>query len=77
MSMVSHDMCTPLSSITAAQNSLTKGVCGELPERASRKLNDARGNVNRLLTLLTTFSNYTALGNKLRFSTLDPSHSAT
>lgn len=52
MSMVSHDMRTPLSSIAAVQTALCAGEAGEIAERARTKLADARGNVDRLLSLI-------------------------
>lgn len=52
MTMVSHDMRTPLNSILAVQTFLIGGIFGKLPDRAEQKLQDARGNVTRLLVLI-------------------------
>jgi signal transduction histidine kinase len=52
VSMVSHDLRTPLTSVQASLTLLSEGVMGELPQRAHREIANAEGNTSRLINLI-------------------------
>ncbi|HEY9678241.1 MAG TPA: ATP-binding protein [Drouetiella sp.] len=52
ISIASHDLRTPLSSISAILTILTSGGKGELPERAGQVLNKADASLARLMDLI-------------------------
>ncbi|RTL39826.1 MAG: PAS domain-containing sensor histidine kinase [Candidatus Melainabacteria bacterium] len=52
ISIASHDLRTPLSSISAVLNVLTSGGKGELPERAGQVLQKADASLERLMDLI-------------------------
>ena len=52
LSMVSHDMRTPLSSISVTTEMLTAGALGELPPKANEQLQVVVRNCDRLLALI-------------------------
>ena len=52
ISIASHDLRTPLSSISAILTILTSGGKGELPERASQVLTKADASLERLMDLI-------------------------
>lgn len=51
ISMVSHDLRSPLTSLAAMLSVLDSGVLGELPEKAQRRVRSAQANVERLMHL--------------------------
>jgi len=52
LSMVSHDLRSPLSSIFGTFKLITAGAFGSIPQSASEKINESIANVNRLLGLI-------------------------
>lgn len=52
LSMVSHDMRSPLTSIVGTFKLVTAGAFGKLPDPALEKVQAVSGNVNRLLSLV-------------------------
>lgn len=52
MSMVTHDLRTPLTSIRSTMTLLNEGVLGELPPRAAKKVGAAENSANRLIALI-------------------------
>lgn len=53
MSMVSHDLRTPLTSVQASLTLLSEGVLGTLPARASKEVSTAETNTTRLINMIT------------------------
>ncbi|MBX9689646.1 MAG: HAMP domain-containing histidine kinase, partial [Candidatus Obscuribacterales bacterium] len=52
VSMVSHDLRTPLTSVQASLTLLSEGVMGALPARAQKELANAESNTSRLINLI-------------------------
>ena len=52
VSMVSHDLRTPLTSVQASLTLLSEGVLGELPTRATKEVRNAESNTTRLILLI-------------------------
>lgn len=52
VSMVSHDLRTPLTSVQASLTLLSEGVLGALPGRAQKEITTAENNTNRLIGLI-------------------------
>ncbi len=52
VSMVSHDLRTPLTSVQASLTLLSEGVLGSLPARAHKEVTNAENNTNRLINLI-------------------------
>lgn len=52
VSMVSHDLRTPLTSVRASLTMLSEGVFGELSGRAQKEVNTAENNAARLIHLI-------------------------
>lgn len=52
MSMVSHDLRTPLTSVQASLTLLSEGVLGDLPVRAKKEVVNAESNTGRLIHLI-------------------------
>jgi len=52
VSMVSHDLRSPLTSIQTFLDLLESGICGELNEKGQRKLSSANRNIDRLIGLI-------------------------
>jgi PAS domain S-box-containing protein len=52
ITMVSHDLRTPLTSVQTFLNLLETGICGELNEKGQRKLVSANRSVERLVDLI-------------------------
>lgn len=52
LSMVSHDMRTPLASIALSAEMMTEGAAGELPEKARKQLTVVSRSCDRLLLLI-------------------------
>ncbi|MBX9720619.1 MAG: PAS domain-containing sensor histidine kinase, partial [Candidatus Obscuribacterales bacterium] len=53
LSMVSHDLRTPLSAILVTSTMLSEGAYGETPSLAAQKLSSVINDVNRLLELIS------------------------
>lgn len=52
VSMVSHDLRTPLTSVQASLTLLSEGVLGALPARAVKEVTNAENNTSRLINLI-------------------------
>lgn len=52
VSMVSHDLRTPLTSVQASLTLLSEGVLGSLPVRAHKEVTNAENNTTRLINLI-------------------------
>lgn len=52
VSMVSHDLRTPLTSVQASLTLLSEGVLGTLPPRAQKEVLNAENNTGRLINLI-------------------------
>ena len=52
VSMVSHDLRTPLTSVQASLTLLSEGVLGSLPARAHKEVTTAENNTTRLINLI-------------------------
>lgn len=52
VSMVSHDLRTPLTSVQASLTLLSEGVLGSLPVRAHKEITNAENNTSRLINLI-------------------------
>lgn len=52
VSMVSHDLRTPLTSVQASLTLLSEGVLGSLPARAVKEVTNAENNTSRLINLI-------------------------
>ena len=52
VSMVSHDLRTPLTSVQASLTLLSEGVLGVLPARAVKEVTNAENNTTRLINLI-------------------------
>jgi signal transduction histidine kinase len=52
VSMVSHDLRTPLTSVQASLTLLSEGVLGSLPMRAMKEVTNAENNTSRLINLI-------------------------
>ncbi|MBX9722022.1 MAG: cell wall metabolism sensor histidine kinase WalK, partial [Candidatus Obscuribacterales bacterium] len=52
VSMVSHDLRTPLTSVQASLTLLSEGVLGSLPARAHKEITNAENNTSRLINLI-------------------------
>jgi len=52
VSMVSHDLRTPLTSVQASLTLLSEGVLGTLPARAVKEITNAENNATRLINLI-------------------------
>jgi len=53
LSMVSHDLRSPLSSVQGCLELLATGICGELNEKGQKKLAAADRNIGQLITMIT------------------------
>ncbi len=52
VSMVSHDLRTPLTSVQASLTLLSEGVLGSLPAKAHKEVTNAENNTTRLINLI-------------------------
>lgn len=61
VSMVSHDLRTPLTSVQASLTLLSEGVLGQLPARASKEITNAENNTSRLINLINDLLDFEKL----------------
>jgi signal transduction histidine kinase len=52
VSMISHDLRTPLSSVQVSLNLMSIGACGDLPEKAIEQARDAEHNLSFVMILI-------------------------
>lgn len=61
VSMVSHDLRTPLTSVQASLTLLSEGVLGPLPARAGKEVTNAENNTARLINLINDLLDFEKL----------------
>ncbi|HEY9684965.1 MAG TPA: PAS domain-containing sensor histidine kinase [Oculatellaceae cyanobacterium] len=52
VSMISHDLRTPLNSVEFSLSLISEGVCGEVSEKVSENVSDAENNLAYVMTLI-------------------------